>query len=325
MSAISRSSEFDGNFKHFTAVPTTPTIGATIEGLHLSELNDESGEELRQALWQYGVLFFREQHLLPEDHKRVAWLFGEELDKHPVEPVGMDNVVFYEGGLSEEHPEINRIVGEAVDDQKQPFATDLWHHDETAREYPTLVSVLQAKDVVFGCDTMWASMSSAYEFMPNELKLLLLGLDIDHDILFSSLRHDFGDTRMMFEFGEAETYPAVVRHYASDRLCLFVGNAHSKRVHDYPTDISEMILKIANEYPKIPELQVRYQWSPGDVAIWDNFATAHYGITRNLLRGDMGAHKRELHRVSAFSHSIRPSLDRDKAISDLMRTMYPSS
>ena len=312
-------------FKHFTAVPTTASIGATIEGLHLSELNDESAEELRQALWQYGVLFAREQHLSPADQIRVASFFGEELEKHPVDPpVGMDDIIFYKGGLSEEHPEINPIIA-APSDQENPYSTDSWHHDETFREHPTVVQVLQAKEVVHGCDTMWASMSGAYDFLPDELKLLLLGLDLDHDILFASLRHDWGNPRQIIEQGEAQTYPAVVRHYASGRLCLFAGEAFVKRVHGYPTDLSEAILKIILEIPKNPELQVRHQWRRGDIAIWDNFATTHYGITRGLVRGDIGAQTRELHRVSAFSPSIRPSLDREKAVSDLLRTMYPSS
>jgi hypothetical protein len=37
-------------FKHFKVTPASPVIGATIEGLHLSELNDESAAELREAL-----------------------------------------------------------------------------------------------------------------------------------------------------------------------------------------------------------------------------------------------------------------------------------
>ncbi len=44
-------------FKHFTVTPVTPVIGGTVEGLHLSELNEDSAAELREALWHYGVLF----------------------------------------------------------------------------------------------------------------------------------------------------------------------------------------------------------------------------------------------------------------------------
>ena len=55
MSANAQNPALVRRFKHFNAVRSTPTIGATIEGLHLAELNGESAQELRQALWQYGV------------------------------------------------------------------------------------------------------------------------------------------------------------------------------------------------------------------------------------------------------------------------------
>ena len=90
MPAVAPKYELNGEFKHFNAVPCTQTIGATIEGLHLSELNDESAEELRQALWQYGVLFFREQHLSPADQIRVASLKWTPI----VEQLGSRNKVW---------------------------------------------------------------------------------------------------------------------------------------------------------------------------------------------------------------------------------------
>ena len=70
-------------FKHFKVIPCTPTIGGTIEGMHLSEVNNEEvAEELRQALWHYGVLFAKEQHLSTDQMKKIARYFGDELEKH---------------------------------------------------------------------------------------------------------------------------------------------------------------------------------------------------------------------------------------------------
>jgi alpha-ketoglutarate-dependent taurine dioxygenase len=63
---------------------------------------------------------------------------------------------------------------------------------------------------------------------------------------------------------------------------------------------------------RVPELQVRWAWRRGDVAIWDNLATAHYGVS-----GDAGA-ERLLYRVSAWSPSVRPALDRERAVRELM-------
>jgi taurine dioxygenase len=307
MNSLSEQTSAPGSFQHFEITPVTPTIGATIEGLHLSELNDESAEELRQAVWQYGVVFARDQHLTPEQQKRVGRCFGEELEEHSFGKTLKD----------EGHPEI--LVIEKMKSDKAKTTTDIWHHDVSARKHPNVASVLQAKQVPFGADTMWSSTSAAYDYLPHELKLLFLGLDIDHDTTFMALRHDFGDSRTAVErlspLGEVNTHPAIIRHPFTGRLCTFIGNGYVKRVHGYTAEMSEMILKIANELPKLPELQVRHQWRPGDVAIWDNYGTVHYGVT-----GDLGDQKRLLHRVAAWSPDVSPSLDRETAIRELMQT-----
>lgn len=293
------------DFSHFTATASTPVIGATLSGIHLSELNDKSAEELRQAVWRYGVVFLKDQHLTPDQQKQVALRFGDQLEKHSfgktLEPDG--------------HPEI--LVIEKIDSDKTRTTTDIWHHDVSARRYPNIVSVLQAKEVPFGADTMWSSATAAYDYLPHELKLLFLGLDIEHDTTFMALRHDFGGDNTAIEkliqLGESTTHPAVIRHPFTGRLGLFIGNGYVKRVHGYPADMSEAILRLARELPCVPELQVRHQWQPGDVAIWDNFGTTHYGVT-----GDLRDRKRLLHRVAAWSSDIYPTLDRDNAIADLM-------
>jgi alpha-ketoglutarate-dependent taurine dioxygenase len=288
-------------FKHFRVVPATPVIGGTIEGLHLSELNDESSDDLREALWRYGVLFARDQHLTFDQMKKVALRFGEELEHH----------TFGKTLASQGHPEV--LVIESYKSDKAKKTTDIWHHDVSARKHPNITSVLQADEVPFGADTMWASTTAAFERLPYALKLLFLNLDIDHDTAYLMLRHDFGDASTGLEaiakLREAHTHPAVINHPVTGRLCLFVGNGYIKRVHGYDAEISELILKLANELPKVPELQVRHQWRKGDVAMWDNFGTVHYGVT-----ADLGDKVRRLHRVAAWSSSVSPTLDRASAI-----------
>ena len=293
-------------FRHCAVTAGTPRIGGMIEGLHLSELNDESAEELRQALWHYGVLFARRQNLTPDQQKKVALYFGEELEKHSFAPTLAD----------QGHPEVLLIEKYASD--KAKTTTDIWHHDVTARKHPNIMSILQAVEVPFGGDTMWSSATAAYDSLPYALKLLFLNLDIDHDAAYLVLRHDFGDAstaaEKMLKLGESNTHPAVVNHPFTGRLGLLVGNAYPKRVHGYTAEMSELILKIANELPKIPEFQVRYQWGKGDVAIWDNFGTTHYGVT-----ADLGNQARRLHRVAAWSKNVTPTLDRERAVRELMQ------
>ena len=293
-------------FKHFNVTPASPTLGGTLEGIHLSEISDSIADELRTALWHYGVLFARDQNLTPEQQKKLALCFGDELEQHSFAPTLKD----------EGHPEV--VVIKKYESDKTKSTTDIWHHDVTARKHPNIAAVLQAKEVPFGADTMWASAASAYDRLPYALKLLFLNIDVDHDTVFFALRHDFGDATTAVEklvkLGEVNTHPAVINHPVTGRLCLFVGNGYVKRVNGFTAEFSELVLKIANELPKTPELQVRHQWRPGDVAIWDNLGTLHYGVT-----GDLGDSVRELHRVAAWSPSVRPALDRDAAIEALMQ------
>jgi alpha-ketoglutarate-dependent taurine dioxygenase len=105
----------------------------------------------------------------------------------------------------------------------------------------------------------------------------------------------------------------VINHPATGKLCLFVGNGYIKRVHGYNTDQSDAILQLANQLPRTPEIQVRHQWKKGDLAIWDNFGTTHYGVA-----GDVGDQLRRLYRVAAWSPKVRPSLDRAAAMRELL-------
>lgn len=105
----------------------------------------------------------------------------------------------------------------------------------------------------------------------------------------------------------------MIHHPFTGEPILFVGNAWSKRIHGYSADHSEPLLRLANDMSRQPELQVRWQWRKGDCALWDNFGTTHYGVV-----GDTGSQTRRLYRVSAFSPRIRPSLDRERAMRELM-------
>jgi taurine dioxygenase len=291
-------------YHQFIVEPCTPAIGGRIKGCHLSELDETGAADLRDALWEYGVLFATKQHLSFEQMKQTAHIFGERLEEHTFAPT-----------MAEEgHPEVVKI--ERLKGSSAKTTTDIWHHDVVSRTHPNIMSILQADQVPFGADTMWASMTAAYDRLPYAMKLLFANLMIEHDSLYLALRHDFGGSGItpesMAALAESAVHPAVVSHHATNRPCLFVGNGHVKRVSGYPTDFSEYIIKMANELPKIPELQVRHKWEAGDVAMWDNFGTAHYGVTADLADQD-----RLLHRVAAWSEKVVPYQDRETVMQSL--------
>ena len=288
-------------FRHLEVTPLTPNIGAMLENVDLSKLTGDLREELRSALWRFGVLVARNQDLSLQAQKDVALIFADQLEIHSYGPSLAD----------EGHPDVLRV--EMYPSGRAQTSTDIWHQDVTGRKHPNFVNVIQAKEVPFGADTMWASAKLGFEWLPFELKQLFLSIDVEHDTVYGILRHDIGDDSVDIEKllakNEQTTRPAVINHPVTGELLLFVNNVWTKRVSGYSADHSEAILRIAFDVPKKPELQVRHQWQPGDIAIWDNFATWHYGVT-----ADLRGRPRLLYRVGAWSKDINLTLDRETAL-----------
>ena len=132
----------------------------------------------------------------------------------------------------------------------------------------------------FGADSMWTSAAAAFECLPRALQVLYLSLDVEHDTTYMALRHDFapaGKLADIVALNESAVHPAVIRHPFNDRLCLFVGNGYTKRVHGYSAEQGEHLIKLAIEQAKILEIRCACNGSPGmspSGTIWVRCITA---------------------------------------------------
>lgn len=130
-------------YRHIEVRPIAGALGAEIANVDLAALDDESFEEIRWALLQHLVLFFREQRLSVEAQKAFAARFGP-LYVHP-----------YVAALAG-HPEVIEIVKERAD--RENFG-GVWHADLTYLDEPMLGAVLYAREVPpHGGDTLFANM-----------------------------------------------------------------------------------------------------------------------------------------------------------------------
>ncbi|CAF4693411.1 unnamed protein product, partial [Didymodactylos carnosus] len=104
-------------------------------------------QQIEQALIKHQVIFFRDQHLTPTQHRDFARLFGN-LHIHPffAHIQDMPEITVLENG-----PELKP-------------GNDHWHTDITFTENPALGCVLYARKIpAVGGDTLWSSMYSAYD------------------------------------------------------------------------------------------------------------------------------------------------------------------
>lgn len=192
--------------------PVSTSLGAEVGGVDLAQpLDDAVLPELRQAYADYGVLFFRDQHLRPEDHIRFAELWGPININRFFTPVA-------------DYPMIAEVRKEP--DQQANIGGG-WHTDHSYDEIPALGSVLYALEIPeTGGDTQFASMYAAYDALSDGLKELLGGLNAVH-----SSRHVFGANanrpqELSDRLGNAAqaqqdaVHPVVITHPLSGRRAL---------------------------------------------------------------------------------------------------------
>ena len=135
--------------------------GARLEGVSLLNASKSDLEEMRSALFEYGVIVLPDQHLTPENHLSVAEFFG---------PINVNR--FFTPVAS--HPMIAEVRTSAGQSE---VLGGTWHTDHSYDAAPAMCSILSARQLPpYGGDTHFASMAAAYEALSPGLKKILISL-----------------------------------------------------------------------------------------------------------------------------------------------------
>ena len=244
-------------------------FGAEVKGIDLGKPIDKATfAEINDAFVKSEVLVFRNQEILSEDQIRFGKLFGD-LSVHPFSP------------NSEEIPEL--IIFDNKEDNP-PFGTDIWHSDETFRECPPLGTCLRALSVPkVGGDTMFASMSAAYEGLSDRMKSFISGLEAVHDFKpFKKLFNNDEEGRKNLKDYELiyppVTHPVVRTHPLTGKKSLFVNPQFTIHVKGMGEFESRSLLNDLFDLAKVPEYQYRHHWYNHTMVLWDNRSVQHYAV-----------------------------------------------
>jgi len=250
----------------------TPAIGAEISGVSLNkDLNDDICDQIYKALIKYQVVFFRDQDLSPESHLKLAKSFGEPEPPHPVYPHvdGYENIVLLKNDKD--------IIPDTND----------WHKDLTFKANPPFASILHGIKIPdVGGDTLWASMSAAYDNLPDGWKQHLENLEAINDM--GTFRNDFyrdggidSVNNALKNVGSA-VHKVIETHPVSGLKYLNVNQSFTRNIVNESQGQSDHILQFLYRHIAKPEFQVRFRWRNNSVAIWDNRITQHYAVVDYL-------------------------------------------
>jgi taurine dioxygenase len=244
-------------------------LGAELDGVDLTKtLSDDEFETIHAALVAHELIVFRDQEVSSADLIAFARRFGE-LSVHPFAP------------SETEAPELIKFRNDAT---TPPFGTDVWHSDETFRAEPPLATVLCAKEVpAIGGDTVFASMTAAFEGLSDRMQRFISGLEAIHDIRpFKALFGQGEAERKKLQVYELryppQTHPVVRVHPVSGRKVLFVNPQFTVAIKDMDEREGRALLDTLFHQALIPENQFRLRWAPHTLAMWDNRSTQHYAV-----------------------------------------------
>ena len=264
--------------------PISGAGGAELFGVDVAQpLDDGAVGEIRDALNEHCVVFFRDQELDVAQHKAFARRFGP-IFLHP-------NFV-----TVNEDPEVVMVRREPGDIS---YVGEDWHTDTTMCAEPPMGAILYGIGVPpYGGDTMFANQYLAYEALSPTMKTLLNGLRAVHsDIGIAgpqASRNKLRSTKNRDDDAWRETrnsHPIVRTHPETGRKCLFVNASYTVGIEGMTATEGKALLDFLLEHGNRPEFTFRFRWQKGSIAFWDNRSTKHIAL------GDTGPFRRLMRRI----------------------------
>ena len=258
-------------------VPLGGALGAEIRGVDVRSPKDDEVAAIREALLENEVVFFRDTNLDDDGHLAFASRFG----KPSVFPL------FALQGETE--PTFQTIV----DGPESPPAADYWHTDVTWTAVPPMAAFLRATLVPDrGGDTMWGSMTAAYDALSDRMRVFCDGLTVRHDntSFIRGLERKMGaDAVASFANKLREAYPPVehplVRtHPETGRKALMWGGGFMREIVQLAKDEGEALFGFLGRHIDQSIFHTRWRWRVGDLAIWDERSTVHRALGDHFPR-----------------------------------------
>ncbi|MBT8421491.1 MAG: TauD/TfdA family dioxygenase [Gammaproteobacteria bacterium] len=258
-----------------------------MEGVDLAEpMDDETYAEIKHALLDNLVIFFRDQNITPQQQIAFGKRFGD-LHIHPFIPA------------LEGHDEIIQLKAKSGANDNLRLANQ-WHPDLSYTNDPPLLGILRGVTIPSrGGDTMWVNLYKAYETLSEPMQSFISGLSAWHDVTKTYRRQELQSEggperyRMTYEKSPPTLQPLVQVHPETGRKLLYISELTTTHIEGLNPAESDALLQMLFDHLNWKELQCRFFWRPDSLAIWDNRCTCHYAV-RDYDE------PREMHRVTVI-------------------------
>ena len=252
-----------------TITPLDATLGATITGIDLANLDEAAWRLVEDAFHEYAALVFPGQNLTDEAQVAFASRFGdiELLRGNDAKAVSISNQKEDGSVLKPEEHRYQTLRG-----------NEGWHTDSSYMPLAAKASILSAQVVPSsGGGTAVADMRAAYDALDEETKELVEGLSAYHSLYQSQAKiGHIVETGAGYGYHDkgAPLRPLVKTHPVTGRKSLFVGR-HAYAIPGMDDGEAKKLLDDLNDFICQTPRTYTHQWQPGDVFMWDNRCSLH--------------------------------------------------
>ncbi|KAL7273059.1 hypothetical protein RUND412_004107 [Rhizina undulata] len=264
----------------------SPKMGTELSGVQLTSMNDATKDELALLVSERKCVVLRDQNFAdwgPAAQQNFAAYFG----KPNYQPVTGSvpgfpgfHIIYRDGNQAE----IDKFF-------EHNMTSTLWHQDVSYERQPpgyVILCILQAPE--FGGDTVIADAAEAYRRLSPGFREMLDNLKAVHssEKMCNFARNNGGLCRK----DPIRTIHPITRvHPVTGEKSLFVNGEFIQGINGWKNPESELLLKfLIDHITKGHDFQVRVNWKPGTVVIFDNRTTCHTATVDYDARFDRDRH-----------------------------------
>ena len=257
----------------FRARRLTTVFGVEIEGLDLRrELDDADIAEIRRLWNAHGLVLIRGQEFALEQHIAFSRRFGVLDLNETLKPF-----------RHTEHPEL--LVLSTIPVGGKPSVSENvgrhWHTDLSYTTRPPLGSLFHCHVIPeVGGDTIFASMTAAYDALGERYKRLIDGLEAVHDYMQveSMKRRDPALVAELRKLNPPVAQPLVRVHPETGRKALYLGEQVARCIVGMSDKESASILAFLHQHAVDPLFTYRHRYRVHDLIMWDNRQLMHLAL-----------------------------------------------
>ena len=267
--------------KSLSITPGANNVGAYINNINLKDIDQNQADEIKETLNNFGVIFIKKQNLDPESYQSFAKTIGQ--------PVVYPRLK----GLDEKYPFIN-VIERKPDDKNLSFGSSWLHQDTSylANDRPRYTMLMGIEIPVGQGNTIFSSGFNAYEKLPKEIKEKIKNatgvFSSAGPIAVTRLERE---REMGIKSSESMKAEHPIVKIVKGKKTLYISPGHLMEIKNVDEKDAVYLKKYLIEHVNKKEFIFSYEWSKGDICLWDNLSILH-------MASEIKKCRRVMHRIT---------------------------